>query len=275
MTEQHRRARDQRPPSAIVVSPHLDDAVLSAWTRLSAGNVTVITVFTGLPPPTFTVSPWDLETGAASSHDRMYERLSEDEAALGGLGVPTIRLGKTEFEYRDGEDTDVVAIADVLRPHIADCAELWLPAGIGAHPDHIATRDAGIVALIRTPGPAVRFYADFPYVADKGWPSWITAVAACGPHTFVSPESTKLCPLCFRNSAPLATLVVLTPDEQAAKLSTLHNYRSQLNALDLTDEQLIRTPQLLKYELSWTRPARHRGPDVSSTAGSAPGAEDG
>lgn len=237
---------------AIVVSPHLDDAALSAWSRLAAGNVTVITVFTGYPPATFTISPWDLETGATSSHERMRERLSEDDRALGDLGVSTVRLGKREFEYRDGQDADVVAIADDLRPHIAACDELWLPAAIGAHPDHVATQDAGLLALTKASGPAVRFYADFPYVAERGWPSWITVIRDFGTHTFVSAESAELCPPSFRDAKPIARVTVLDPEERAAKKSTIGNYRSQISALELTDGDLARTPRMLDYELSWS-----------------------
>lgn len=239
-------------PSVIVVSPHLDDAALSAWARLAAGNVTVITVFTGRPPATFTVGPWDLETGADSSHRRLRERLAEDDRALGGLGVPTVRLDQTEFEYRSGGDADVVAIAEGFRRHLADCDELWLPAGIGAHPDHIAARDAGLLALMTAPGLAARFYADFPYVAEDGWPSWITTVTRYGTHAFVCPESTELCPLRFPGARPTARITVLDPDEQAAKTSTLRNYRSQLSALGLTDDELARSPRMLNYELCWS-----------------------
>ncbi|MWK40372.1 hypothetical protein GEV43_44825 [Actinomadura sp. J1-007] len=236
----------------IVVSPHLDDAALSAWARLAAGNVMVITVFTGRPPAAFTVSSWDLETGATCSHQRMRERLAEDDRALGGLGVPTVRLGQVEFEYRSGGDADVAAIAEGLRRYLAGCGELWLPAGIGAHPDHIAARDAGLLALMAAPGLAARFYADFPYVAEDGWPSWITTATRHGTHALVCPESTELCPLRFGDVRPTARITVLDPDERAAKTSTLRNYRSQLCALGLTDEELARSSRMLNYELSWS-----------------------
>ena len=44
-------ARPERH-ACVVLSPHLDDAVLSAWHVLrSGGDVCVVTVFAGLPDP--------------------------------------------------------------------------------------------------------------------------------------------------------------------------------------------------------------------------------
>jgi len=53
----------------VAVSPHLDDAALSASVALSAGGATIATVFTAMPPDGWPVSWWDRLTGAMNSGD--------------------------------------------------------------------------------------------------------------------------------------------------------------------------------------------------------------
>ena len=54
-----------RPRRLVVVSPHLDDAVLSVWTALRGhGDATVLTCFAGEPPVGAAVSAWDRQGGA-------------------------------------------------------------------------------------------------------------------------------------------------------------------------------------------------------------------
>ena len=67
----------------IVVSAHLDDAVLSCYSALGP-STSVVTVFAGLPPESV-LSSWDAEGGATSSRERMAERREEDRRALARL----------------------------------------------------------------------------------------------------------------------------------------------------------------------------------------------
>jgi hypothetical protein len=73
--------------NTVVVSPHLDDAAISASTQLGKGGATVVTVFTGLPPTQWPTTWWDKLTGATSSRERQLERRAEEiwlPAAIGG-----------------------------------------------------------------------------------------------------------------------------------------------------------------------------------------------
>ena len=78
----------------LVLSPHLDDAVLSCG-RLVAhyrGSV-VATLFAGSPLPAL-VKDWDHNCGFADSDTAVASRRSEDRLALGSLGaIPEEKKG--------------------------------------------------------------------------------------------------------------------------------------------------------------------------------------
>ena len=60
----------------VVVSPHLDDAVLSCGGRLADEPAHVITMFAGIPDDVGALPMWDRVTGATSSHHRVVDRLA-------------------------------------------------------------------------------------------------------------------------------------------------------------------------------------------------------
>ncbi|WP_327382472.1 MULTISPECIES: PIG-L deacetylase family protein [unclassified Streptomyces] len=171
----------------LAISPHLDDAVLSAGGRLfelaSEGvEVTVFTVFAGRPMPPF--SPvaaylhglWGLGDapvvhrqaedrravsllGAAERHgsflDAVYRRTTDGEAWLIGMdGVPPEGEHEPELAARLADAiTDLVG---ELRPDtVLTCA------AIGGHLDHRRTRDAVLAAA--TPGVPILCWEDLPY----------------------------------------------------------------------------------------------------------------
>lgn len=208
--------------SVAVLSPHLDDAVLSAWATLRrGGDVLVVNVFDGVPPPG-TLGGWDRATGASDSSARMRERLEEDRAALAIAGVPAASLGLLEHDYR-GEPPAPGALGDALAGAVAGRAEVWAPAGIGGHPDHVAVRDWALAAGLD--GAAVHLYADLPYAVSHGWPARVDGA---------EPEAH-----------------VLAADEAERKLSALAEYRSQIDALDAGAAGLLRDPAAVRYEVSW------------------------
>src|SRR4029079_17519174 len=71
-------------PSAgeLVLSPHLDDAVLDCWSVLASDrDVSVVNIFAGVPE-NMGVTLWDSITGARDSAERVLERIAEDGAAV-------------------------------------------------------------------------------------------------------------------------------------------------------------------------------------------------
>src|SRR5437764_70469 len=73
----------------VILSPHLDDAVLSCWHLLTqVGEVAVINVFAGVPTELGGPAWWDEYTGASDSAERVRERIEEDRTALAVPGRP-------------------------------------------------------------------------------------------------------------------------------------------------------------------------------------------
>ena len=133
--------------SIAAVSPHLDDAALSASVALGRGGATVITVFTALPPADSPVSWWDRLTGATSSVQRQRERLAEDAAALRLLSARGVHLDEPEALYRDS-DPDLDRAVERMTGLLAQADEVWLPSAIGGHRDHMLARQAGLRAAV-------------------------------------------------------------------------------------------------------------------------------
>jgi hypothetical protein len=139
----------------VVVSTHLDDAVLSCWDVLAGpGEVTVVTVYTGGPDSDMT-SEWDRDSGV-SSRVRMTRRVQENDAALAVVGAGVVNLGCVEGQYGDGS-----VDPDALRPHLERAESVFVPAGVflkGSNVEHLLVRD--VCLSIR---PDATLYADQPY----------------------------------------------------------------------------------------------------------------
>lgn len=235
------------------VSAHLDDAALSASVALSGGDVTVLTVFTALPPSGMTVSWWDRLTGAVSSSDRQRERWAEDEAAMRLLSADGVHLGEPEALFRDGAP-DLSGAVQRLTESFGAAGEVWLPAAIGGHRDHMFAREAGLRAAAAAGHREVVLYADFPYVLAYGWPDWVTGGPA-DPHLDCAFWlADQLAGAGLAAGSLTAAVHRLSEDQRAIKAAVIAAYRSQAPALGLTPEDLARDPGKLSYELSWRMP---------------------
>jgi len=154
--------------SAVVVSPHFDDAVLSCWSVLNRGgtHVCVLTVFGGAPPAG-RLFDWDARPpGAKDSATRVRERSEENRTALSVTGARRVDLQLLESQYRDAGGGAVDPA--LLRPHLIQAGAVFAPAGLGReriHPDHVTVRDAvlGIRedAVLYSDQPYCRFPRDF------------------------------------------------------------------------------------------------------------------
>jgi hypothetical protein len=148
--------------SRVVVSTHLDDAVLSAFSVVE--GATVVTVFTALPPRG-SLARWDELTGATDSGVRARKRLEEDRRALAGLATPAY-LDFADGQYvaaglLDAPSPDDLAAA--LEVAVDGAAEVYAPAAL-ANDDHVLVRDA--VLAVR---PDATLYADLPYALRTGF----------------------------------------------------------------------------------------------------------
>ena len=230
----------------VILSPHLDDAVLSCWHLLDGpGEVRVINVFAGAPPAGAATGWWDRESGSGDSARAVRTRIDEDRAALAVAGREAVNLDFLDAQYRQGEP-DPAELVAALRDRVPRSALVYVPAAFAGggnerrlpvdvnspHPDHVAVHDAA--AALRAEGYASALYADLPHAsvgAVDGWPG-------SAPHLDgVAPEPHTL-----------------TAAEFDRKLSAVREYRSQVGILERAFERPVDDPTMLRHEVVW-RPA--------------------
>lgn len=174
--------------SALFVSPHFDDAVLSAGglfaTRSDADNHdTLLTVFARVPEPPFSGFARGFHRACGLEDDDVRPRVMEDRAAAGILGSRLVHgnildaiyrreargdwfydgEGKTFGPRAGGDDVTSEVYALVAETVSNTSADLILaPLGIGDHVDHIMARDAAVLVGRRLRIP-VLLWEDQPY----------------------------------------------------------------------------------------------------------------
>ena len=246
----------------LIISPHLDDAVLSAGAHLIGSDAPlVVTVFAGIPEEGAPPGWWDRLTRAADPAQRVRDRLLEDAAALAELGARTVRLDGVDGQHRE-HPVDPQRLAEELLPFVEATDDLWIPAGIGNHQDHTAVRDAALIAHHAggrgTTGGArsVHLYADVPYAIRYPWSG---APGAKDPDLldagFWLEEEMRRCGLSrWRLTAEWS---VLPPAAGERKLRALARYRTQWDALEIGRTLATEPDSLLRYELSWRYHGHH------------------
>lgn len=167
----------------IVLSPHLDDAVLSLGAAIAgwaaAGRrVEVWTVYTA-GPPLQDIDPAQRPFGDYAT------RRAEDEAALGLLGAAARHCGVWERLWRDPPVRGVTAVfrtppavsgfaaLDRVRAIASEAiarpgADVLAPLGVGGHVDHVELALAAWQAAEEAGGPRrVTFYEDFYALSER------------------------------------------------------------------------------------------------------------
>ena len=224
----------------VVVSPHLDDAVLSCWHLLSGDReVTVVNVFSAIPPPG-TLGWWDRLTRADDSAERMRARHREDEAALAGVGVRRVNIDLLDSQYR--QNGHVPGVREALAPFLEEAELVYAPAALlPMVEDHAMVRDA--VATVRRD---LRLYADLPHAVLYGLPTWVAGdddVLDVGPVW-----DARLAEVGFGGDAAQAEVHALSEEAFGAKLEAVRRYETQLPALE-REASL----EMLRWEVTWRR----------------------
>jgi LmbE family N-acetylglucosaminyl deacetylase len=148
----------------VVVSPHLDDGVMSlgatiAWAVRAGTKVEVLTVFGYGPRSMARAGPWDTRSGFETEGEACRVRRSEDEAACRILGATHrwLDFGAEPYE-RQGTPEEIRA-AVVAQLAGADIA--LIPGFPLVHPDHAELSQL----LLRDSLPCrVGLYAEQPYL---------------------------------------------------------------------------------------------------------------
>nr|WP_310354138.1 PIG-L family deacetylase [Paraburkholderia strydomiana] len=146
----------------LVVSPHLDDAVLSCGLLLAANpSAIVCTVFTA-PPPENMSTDWDRQSGFTDAFEAMQTRKQEDIRALQKLGAQPVHLSFCDAQYllTPSPDDLTGALRRTLNEHSPD--NVFFPQGI-FHSDHTLVSDACLALIDVMPDTAFHAYEDVPY----------------------------------------------------------------------------------------------------------------
>ncbi|HEY6279656.1 MAG TPA: PIG-L family deacetylase [Streptosporangiaceae bacterium] len=169
--------------SYAVVSPHLDDAVLSCGLFLAANpGSLVVTAFTHGPPSVSPLPRWDADSRYfPDGADVMAVRRGEDISAAAMASAATAHLGYWDGQYRTREygyqgmpteDLPAAIATDLAARAREHPALAWvIPLGIH-HPDHEITAEAGLIFAAGHPGP-VYLYEELPYA--RRYPRVVTA----------------------------------------------------------------------------------------------------
>jgi LmbE family N-acetylglucosaminyl deacetylase len=231
-----------------ILSPHLDDAVLSCWHALtSMGEVAVINMFAAIPARDHPLSWWDRVTGATDSAARMRERLAEDQRALALAGRRAVNLEFLDDQYR-GAHQPLDQIVAELRCILAPTAVLLAPAGIGGHPDHLLVRAAALT--LRENGFAVALYAELPHAIRNGWPQHIDNGSRRAPADNAEIEWEQALDQ-IDGAVGKQTVHALSARTHTKKLEAIHTYRTQVDALDTIAYQSLDDADTLRYEVVW------------------------
>jgi LmbE family N-acetylglucosaminyl deacetylase len=203
------------PGSRIVVlSPHLDDAVLSLGAGIAdavarGADVSIVTAYAGDPARHDEPSAWDRRAGFKSSHEALEARREEDRKACTALGARPVWL---PFAY-GGVAVDERELGMLLVDAMRGADTVLLPGWPLKNPEHAAL---ALLAL-RTGicSPTIGLYVEQPYVWWRSYvePSLLPELAAAGVER------------------PEWTAIRATPAGRRAKRRALNAYRSQVKLL--------------------------------------------
>jgi LmbE family N-acetylglucosaminyl deacetylase len=159
----------------VVLSPHLDDAVLSIGAYIHSQarrgtDVCVLTVFANDPASDDPPGAWDVLCGFGSAAAAARARREEDVRACAIVGAEPQWLEFADDSYGRAPDPDEVWAA--VQRHVTESAVLLVPGFPLHHSDHAwLTR---LVVERRTElSAALGFYAEQPYARaafDRGDP---------------------------------------------------------------------------------------------------------
>ena len=236
------------PP--LLLSPHLDDAVIDCWSVLTRpAEVRVVNVFAGAPRAGF-VTYFDRLAGARDSAAHVGHRVADDRTALRRAGRSPVNLKFLAHPYRGARPEPSFALLDAV---LADSAEVtgavYAPAALGEpHPDHECVRDYALG--LAQAGMPVCLYADLPYCAVYGWPGWVTD-AEPDPHLDVDAYWTSSAGAAERFlTRARARVVRLDRDQAVAKLAAMRVYR-EFAVLDRGPVRQLSNAAIHGYEVFW------------------------
>lgn len=210
----------------LAVSPHLDDAVISAGACLAGLTaerwpVTVLTVFAGDPGPILSPAAQRHHDRCGLGPDAVARRRAEDRAALARVGARPCHGLILDAVYRSGptgewvcdDDADMFAVPpvdpaldDAVRDLIEDaidksgCALLFGPSAAGSHVDHVLTERA-VRSAAEQRGLPLWQWKDEPYASDSG--AIVTEGSVVVPYSPTRLEAKLDAISCYASQVPM------------------------------------------------------------------------
>src|SRR5690606_29791886 len=160
------------PGRLLLISPHLDDAVLACGDLLATRpGALVVTVCAGTPRDSARRTDWDAACGFAGAGEAMARRRAEDAQALAVLGARPRWLPWLDDQYAGdpalpdpaGCPVEQAMARDLHEAIVSFDAELVLcPLGL-FHRDHHRVHEAALRVLREEPRRSWFAYEDVPY----------------------------------------------------------------------------------------------------------------
>jgi LmbE family N-acetylglucosaminyl deacetylase len=235
-------AEDQRDGafqgSVVVLSPHLDDAVLSlgaslAFSARHGATIRVVTVFANDTATTRPPSAWEVQCGFTSAAEAARIRRIEDVAACERIGATPVWLTFPDVDHDEGRDADQIAKA--MGEAIAGADMVLVPGSPLLHPDH--RQVAELALALRPPGVRFGLFVEQPYVfwefvGPRSAPARLAAWSGCalrtkGTRRVLEPITpTEL--TCW-SKPPEWQVLRPRPADEVTKLRAIRAYKSQLH----------------------------------------------
>jgi LmbE family N-acetylglucosaminyl deacetylase len=148
----------------VVLSPHLDDAILSlggtiARASRSGARIQVVTIFANDPNSTAPPGPWDAVCGFTTAGEAARLRREEDRRGCELLGAETVWLPFADYEYEQDFDDD--GLWDTLAIVVQGADTVLTPGFPLAAPDH--ARLTKLLLARPLPGVRLALYVEQPY----------------------------------------------------------------------------------------------------------------
>jgi LmbE family N-acetylglucosaminyl deacetylase len=210
----------------VVVSPHLDDAIMSLGATIATAvrrgaTVEVLTVFGYGPVSSTPAGPWDTKSGFSTEAEACHARRDEDDRACRILGATPrwLDFGAEPYERRGSPDEILAAVKAIVAG--ADC--VLLPGFPLAHADHA---ELSRLLLSANLSGHIGLYAEQPYLFYE---------RNRLPPVMRAPAIDDLL-----SETPQWTRQRVGRAERRLKLRAVRSYRSQLYQLGLSHIGLYR-----------------------------------
>lgn len=200
-----------RTNGVVVVSPHLDDAVLSVggWMLANPGCA-LVTVCAGVPGP-LPLTHYDAQCGFVRGDQAVQGRRREDLRAAAVVDAVATHMQFLDCQY--GGDFDDQAVRRPLARAMVGAHTVLVPLGM-LHRDHIDVARVGAAAAVLAKVPKVLAYEELPY-------------------RVVEPEETaRAMQRCAERGWEVGDVQVWDGRPRARKAAAVACYSSQLAGLD-------------------------------------------